>query len=332
VSGSAATAKQDEAKTITSVEISSRGKWSTVPALDIGTKAIIVRGKRLKTAIIHDEEWLATEVEDPELCIQKLRAQSAGGLRADIFMFAQKLPATQPKYSYPLEWDSVAAAPTSNFKAWWDSLPQETRKNVRRAQKRGVEIKVQQGLDDKLIQGIAAVNNESPMRQRIPNVHYGKSLEQVWKDQTPFSDRTDFICAYFGEELIGFLRLVYRGEIASILQILPKNAHFDKRPTNALIAKAVELCEAKGISYLTYGMFNYGNKKDSPLREFKIRNGFREILVPRYVVPLTHWGALCVKLNLHRGHLGLLPHSMIVLGGNLRARWYNWKHQSAGVA
>lgn len=308
------------------VEISVRGKWFNVPALGVGTKAIVVNGKRIKTAIIHDEEWLDSEVEDPELCIKKLKAQPRNGLRADLFTFAQKLPATVPKYKYPMEWDSIAAAPTSNFKAWWESLPQETRKNVRRAQKRGVVVKVQQGLDDNLIRGIAEVNNESPVRQRIPNVHYGKSLEQVRKDQTPFVDRTDFICAYIGDELIGFLRLVYRGKIASILQLLPKSAHFDKRPTNALIAKAVELCEAKGVSHLTYGMFNYGNKKDSPLREFKIRNGFEEILVPRYFVPLTPWGALCVKLKLHRGHLGLLPHSVIVLGGNVRARWYNLKH------
>jgi hypothetical protein len=306
------------------VEISVRGKWFTVPGLEVGTKTLIVKGKWIRKAVIHDEEWLESEVEDPEICIARLKEHSGGALRADIFTFSQKLPATEPKYKYPMEFDSVAAAPTTNFNAWWEGLPQETRKNVRRSRKRGVVVTVQ-GLDDKLIRGIAEVNNESPMRQRIPNVHYGKSLDQVKKDQSAFLDRSDFICAWVGDELIGFLKLVYRTEIASILQLLPKIAHFDKRPTNALIAKAVELCEAKGISYLTYGMFNYGNKKDSPLREFKIRNGFGEILIPRYLVPLTLRGAICRKLKLHRGHLGILPHRVIVLGGDLRARWYHFR-------
>ena len=53
-------------------------------------------------------------------------------------------------------------------------------------------------------------------------------------------------------------------------------SHQDSRPTNALLAKAVELCEAKGVSCLIYGQFNYGNKRDNPLREFKIRCGFTE--------------------------------------------------------
>src|SRR5437773_2109408 len=87
------------------------------------------------------------------------------------------------------------------------------------------------------------------------------TTESLWskvkKDQSSFLDRSDFICAHLADELIGFLKLVYRGETASILQLLPKASHNDKRPANALVAKAVERCEARAVSYLTYGMFNY---------------------------------------------------------------------------
>ena len=88
---------------------------------------------------------------------------------------------------------------------------------------------------------------------------------------------------------MGFLKLVYRGDVAAVLQLNSKTAHYDKRPANALLTKAVELCVARGISHLTYGLFNYGNKGDTPLREFKMRHGFREMLVPMYYVPLTVW-------------------------------------------
>jgi hypothetical protein len=138
--------------------------------------------------------------------------------------------------------------------------------------------------------------------------------------------RCDFICAYSGEEMIGFLHLVYRGNVAAILNLTSKPSHFDKRPANALVAKAVEVCEARGISHISYGLYNYGNKRDSPLREFKIRNGFKEVHVPRYFVPLTLWGRLCMKAKLHRGLIGNLPHSVISAGVRARALWYKKIH------
>jgi hypothetical protein len=295
-----------------------------VPALEVNGTTLIVRGKRIKLATVQDEAWLDTELEDPEACVRALKEQRRGGLRADIFTFTQKLPSTRPKYKYPMEQDSIAATRTADFKAWWEKLPQETRKNVRRSQKRGVVITVKD-LDDDLTSRIGEVNNDSPIRQGVRNVHYGKSFDQVKKDYSSFLDRSKFIWAYHGSELIGFLKLVYRGEIASILNLTTKHSHQDKRPANALVAKAVELCSAAGVTYLTYGLFNYGNKRDSPLREFKIRNGFDEVLVPRYYVPLTTWGRLSLKLNLHRGLLGILPHRVIMLVLSARAKWYNLK-------
>ena len=307
-----------------SIDISVKGKWTTVPALPVDDKIIFVKGKWIKSAVVHAEEWLGTEVSDPERCIKDLKKQKRGEVRADIFSFSQMLPNTQPKYDYPMEWQSVAAAHIASFNEWWEDLPQATRKNVRRSQKRDVVVSVR-SLDDKLISDIADLNNDSPVRQGVPYSHYGKSFEQVKKDQSSFLDRSDFICAYVGDYLVGFLKLVYRGKVASILQILPRASEQDRRPANALVAKAVELCEAKGVSYLTYGQFNYGNKKDSPLREFKIRNGFDEILVPRFHVPLTPWGAFCVKTKLNRGLVGVLPHNVISAGVRLRAAWYDYK-------
>ena len=220
-----------------------------------------------------------------------------------------------------MEWESLAAVRVTSFKEWWEKLPQEARKNVRRSRKRGVTVTVKEFGDD-LIQGIVEVNNDSPVVQGVPNPYYGKSFQEVKKDHSSFVDRSDFICAYLGSELLGLLKIVYRGEVASILSFLSRASHSDKRPSNALIAKAVELCEARGVSYLTYGKFNYGNKRDSPLREFKIRNGFSEMLAPRFYVPLTLWGALCLKLKLHRGLLGILPPSVIALGVRARTKWF----------
>jgi hypothetical protein len=311
-----------------SIEISVKGKWISVPALNVNGNVIIVRGNWLKTAAIEAEEWLEKEIVSPESCIQKLKEQGSSLPRADVFAFSQKIPESVPRYSYAVKWDSYAFVHVTSFNEWWMKLPQETRKNVRRSQKRGITVSVKE-MDDTLVQDLVGLNNDSPIRQGKRFTHYGKTFEQVKKDQMAFLDRSDYICAYFEDELIGLLKLVYRGDSASILTLLSKPSHAEKRPSNALLAKAVELCGDKGISYLVYGKLNYGNKRESSLRDFKIRHGFEEILLPRYYVPLTWWGAMCVRLRLHRGLLGVLPPIAITVGVSVRARCYKmWRVMS----
>lgn len=309
------------APAVSSVETSVKGEWIQVPALQINGANIVVRGKWLRTAIVLDEEWMENELENPELCIEALKGQKSSALRADLFTFCQKPSAIDPKYPYPVERDSVAVIRLTNFDDWWENLPQVTRKNVRRSQKRGVVVEVRQ-LDDNLIRDIIELSNDSPMRQGKPFDHYGKTFDQVKKDQSTHLGRCDFICAYSGRDLIGLLKIIYRKEVASILQFLPKASEQDKRPANALIAKAVEICAAKGLSHLTYGLFNYGNKRDSSLLEFKLRNGFEEVLVPRFRVPLTAKGAVCLRLKLHRRLVEMLPSRIVEAAVSVRKQWY----------
>ncbi len=303
------------------IEASVKGEWRTVSALNIGGTYITVGGNWLKIAQVHDEEWLQSVLRNPETCVEKLRGRNSNSLSADIFTFCQRLPEIVPHYPYRFESQSVAAIPITSFNEWWNRLPQVTRKNVRRAQKRGVEVSVR-SVDDILIGDIVELTKDSPVRQGKRFVHYGKDFAQTKKDQSTHLDRCDFICAYSGRDLIGLMKVVYSDGIASILQFLPKASEQDKRPANALIAKAVEVCAAKGIGYLIYGLYNYGNKRHTSLLEFKVRNGFEEFLVPRFYAPLTTWGAVCLKLNLHRGIIGLLPDRIIKALLRVRTEWH----------
>jgi hypothetical protein len=300
-------------------EISIKGQWVKVPAIAVKDGAIVVTGRWIKMASIHDEEWMEQEIKQPDLCVATLKDTPLLKRVADIFTFTQKPSSIGHKYSYPAELESIAAIQLSSFQEWWEALPQESRKNVRRSQKRGVVIKVS-AFDDALIEGIIGINNDSPIRQGRRYTHFGKSFEQVKRDHQAFVERSDFICAYHEGEMIGFLKIVYRGEVASILQLTPKASHSDKRPANAMLAKAIELSAARGIRCVTYGLFNYGNKGDTPIREFKKRNGFTEVLVPRYYVPLTPWGQLCVRFKLHRGLVGILPRTVLDFLVSTRAK------------
>src|SRR6266446_7947459 len=133
-------------------EISVKGKSIKVPAICIHHRTVIVNGKLIRIAEVQDEEWIAGDVvEDPEYFIAQIKRAN---LKADIFTFTEKIPATEPKYGYPMEWDNVAAIPITSFEDWWEKrLPQESRKNVRRATKRGVNVE-QVEFNDELVKSI----------------------------------------------------------------------------------------------------------------------------------------------------------------------------------
>ena len=282
---------------------------------DIGA-TILISGGLIRRAEIKDEEWLAdAALADPSAIIAAL---AKSPVRTDVLTFTQKLPATTPKHPFPFEWDNVAAINTARFAAWWNGLPQEARKNCRRAARRGVVVRGM-ALTDDLIRAVMEIYNETPVRQGRPFAHYGKDFATVKREISSLPDTSEFLGAFFGEELIGFIKLVRLGKIASILHIVSKNEHYDKRPANALVTAAAELCRDKGISFLTYGKLVYGNKADSSLGEFKRRMGFEKIPMPRYFVPLTLRGRVFTRLKLHRGLIGLLPPGLLKFLLSIRA-------------
>jgi hypothetical protein len=300
-------------------EIRICGKTLYVPSTEICGRRVIVTGKRIRMAEIKDEGVVeGMTVADPASFITTLKES---GLRADVFTFAQRPPETTPKYDYHREWDNWAAIPTTCFEDWWENLPQVSRKNVRRAGRRGVVVKVIP-FDDDLVKGVHRIYNSIQVRDGRLFWHYGQDLDSVKRSLGTYLDRSEFIGAYLGEELIGFLKMVYVDDTATIFHIISMDEHYDKRPQNALIAKAAEVCEQKAISHLIYGKFIYGNKRRSSLVEFKRRNGFQQVNFPRYYIPLTPRGELFVRLRLYRGVSGLLPEPILYLALSCRD-WYH---------
>lgn len=308
------------------VEIRVKGKPTQVPAVEIEGRTIIAKGGRIKIASVRDEELAEGElVKNPDAFVAALKAS---GLPADVLTFFQRVPDTTPKFAHTFELENYAVVPVTTFEAWWDKLPQEARKNARRATKRGVEVKVAP-FDDELARGIHKICNETPVRQGRPFWHYGKDFETIKMEHATYLERSEFIAAYFEGELIGFIKIVYVDRLAYILAILALNAHYDKRPMNALLAKSMEVCAAKKIGYFVYGNYVYGNKKDSSLVEFKRRNGFEQADYPRYYIPLTFKGRIYVALKLYRGISGLLPAPVLALALRVRDKFYKKTEKTA---
>jgi hypothetical protein len=262
------------------------GKYSGVDAIQVGEQRLIVQGRLLSIARLKDE-WYQ-DVGDPEVLLEGLRNCKP---TPDVFTFWQRLPDTNPLYSYYHENEALSAVPLTDFENWWNKqIKSDTRKKAKRAEKRGVEIRVVD-LDDDLVRGVMGVFNETPIRRGKRFWHYGKDFEAV-KEVLSFDLPTSkFVAAYYQGEVVGIVKLNYAGKrfVNPGLFVTKIEFRREKYLDNALMAKAIEMCTADGVSYFTYTQWRKGSHA-----EFLERNGFEKTLVPRYWIPLTRKGAIAM--------------------------------------
>lgn len=292
-------------------------------------KQVRIDGTLVRTARLDADKYHF--VGDPEAMVHALRHC---GKRIDVFTFMQKLPASAPQYSYPMEWDNFAAVPISTFDHWWNKqIGFKARNKAKQAEKKGVVVRPV-AFDDELVKGIWEIYNECPVRQGRRFPHYGKDLETVRREEATYLEYSQFIGAYFENKLIGFIKLVADESKtqAGLMNIVSMIQHRDKAPTNALVAEAVRVCAASGFQYLVYSNFAYGKKQRDSLSDFKERNAFEKMDVPRYYVPLTALGKLSFRLKLHHKLVDRVPEPLAARLREWRNQWNSRRFQAVGEA
>ena len=285
-------------------------------------KDIKVEGRLIRVARLDGEKY--TFPDDPGAFVRGVRQS---GTRVDILTFLQKLPANSERYPYSFDMDNLAVLSVSTFENWWNNqIRSYPRNRARQAEKRGVVLrKVQFG--EELVRGICGIYNETPVRQGKRFPHYGMTLERAREYAATFLDRSIYVGAFVGNDMIGFIKLTMDESRtqACLVHILSMVQHKEKAPTNALIAEAVRTCAELDVPYLVYEHFNYGNKADS-LTHFKEVNGFQRFNVPRYYVPLNAIGRIALQLGLHRRIVDRIPESVAERFRDLRKAWYDRRY------
>jgi hypothetical protein len=298
------------------------GKAIRLSCVEIDGQNYCVTGRLVKVVTL-EEEWYE-DINNPRRVIRSLADLNFG---CDIFTFWQRVPETEPKYNYFTEWESLAVLPVKTFDHWWNRQANtKTRNMIRKSQKAGVEVR-EAAFDDNFIRGMVDIFSEAPVRQGFRFWHYGKDFETVKREFSQFLFREDLIGAYYQGELIGFAMLANAGRFGLVGMFLGKMKHRDKATNNALIAKMVELCEKRRLSYLVYTTW-----RETSLVDFKRHSGFQEMRVPRYFVPLTSKGRLALKLGFHRGLRDNVPGVIKNPLKKLRRQWYNLRWRSANFA
>ncbi len=290
--------------------------------MHISGKEIRLEGNLIRIARVAE----GYEFVDPEAMVRNFRESD---IRVDLFTFIQSISQLSPKYRYPMEWENLAAMSISTFDDWFTrQIKGKTRNMIRKAEKSGVTVR-EVPFDDELIRGIAAINDESPIRQGMRYWHYKDDLETVRRKNGSFLSRSVFFGVFFEESLIGYAKLVTdeaQGQ-AGLMQILSMMRHRDKAPNNMLIAQAVRSCAERKIPYLWYANFFYGNKPQDSLGDFKENNGFQRVEIPRYYIPLTPIGRLALYWGLHHRMQDHLPEFVVARLRRFRQLWLNRKYQ-----
>lgn len=297
--------------------------------MKVSGKEIKVAGRFLKIARLDADKYQFPA--DADAFVAELRKSK---VRADIFTFMQPLPAAPPKYKFPFEMDNFAAIPLTTFDDWWNKqIGFKARNKAKQAEKKGVVIR-EVPFSEELVRGIWEIYNECPIRQGRKFPHYGKSYEKIYEEEATYLDSSVFVGAYFEEKLIGFIKIVSdeTGTQAGLMNIVSLIKQRDKAPTNGLVAHAVRACTARNIKFLVYSNFAYGKKLKDSLSDFKERNAFQKMDVPRYYVPLTPLGNMALSLGLHHRLVDRIPESVASKLREYREAWLNRKFQTATEA
>jgi len=278
-----------EATRVTQRRGITRARRSSEDPVRIHGQDLAVDRSRLVKTVSIKEEWYQ-DVDDPEAFVEALKVSR---LNADLFTFWQRPTDPRPKYAYYREPDAVAVIPIKGYRYWLEhQLNKRTRQAIRKAQRRGVDVRTVT-FDDQLVGEITAIYNETPIRQGKRFPHYGKGFEAVKKINESYQERSEFLGAYYKDELIGFMKLTYMENYVDTMQLLSKIAHRDKSPSNALLAKAV--CAGPLIA----GIVQVGAR-----RYYQCYAGRTFLFEPSLTLPLVACHGqvgVCRYLNHHAG-------------------------------
>jgi hypothetical protein len=289
-----------------------KGQPARIRCIDIGGQTFAL-GRGPLTILALEDEWYE-DLPDPHAVIAAIDERRAP--RPDLFTFWQRIPDVEPHFPFHCEFEDIAALPVSSYDHWWKhQIKSRVRNLIRNASKQGVVVK-RVPFDDAFVAGITAIFNETPVRQGRRFWHFGKDFETVKRQFSRFVFREHMIGAYYRDEMIGFMMLGNAGRFGLTGQIISSIAHRDKAPNNALMAKAVEVCEAEKLGHLVYLYWS-----DGSLAEFKRRCGFLRVRVPRYYVPLTWKGRLALQCRAHHGLKAMLPNAISQPLKRARSAW-----------
>jgi hypothetical protein len=267
---------------------------TSISAIDSDLQSVKIERKLLFTTARDRREYIRSVTLTSSL-ISKLIAQ-----RVDLFTFVERNWCSTIQFP-PKSWakaeQSAALLYVHSYDEWFKAIGRKSRNMIRKAEKSGVRVSIAEP-NKKFAEGIWKIYNSTPIKQNRRNWYFGTTLQQVEKELSSLGI-SSFIGAYFQDELIGFISLIYGDNVVLIDRLASLKEHWDKAVNNALIAKSIEICAANSTNWVVYGAWKDWREHES-LIKFALHNGFRRFKLTRYYVPLTRKGQIATKMLIRK--------------------------------
>src|SRR3989441_3318148 len=179
----------------------------------------------------------------------------ARSLGADVLVFCDR-PWLGESVQFPLtDRIEIALLSFNDFDQWFAGLKKDTRNEIRKGSKRGVETKVIQELSVSEAREIVSLFRESPFREgRYFEGYHHWTLDRVMESFKTNEEFISIVSVYEGR-IVGVARTKFKGPVGVVNNLL---SSLDARRkvigiSNSLLATQIEMLSDRGVSHLAYG-------------------------------------------------------------------------------
>ena len=222
----------------------------------------------------------------------------ARSLEADVLVFCDR-PWLGESVQFPLtDRIEIALLSFTNFDQWFAGLKKDTRNEIRKGSKRGVETKVIQELSVSEAREIVSLFRESPFREgRYFEGYHHWTLDRVMESFKTNEEFISIVSVYEGR-IVGIARTKFKGPVGVVNNLL---SSLDARRkvigiSNSLLATQIEMLSDRGVSHLAYGKMGVLGGLD----HFRVSNGFTSVPVNYNYVLLTRKAKVFAKFKIYQ--------------------------------
>jgi len=225
--------------------------------------------------------------------------KEARSLGADILVFCDRPwlgEHIQLSLSNQLE---IALLSFNGFDDWFTNLTKDTRYEIRKGERQGIEIRVLDTPSVSEAEQILSLYQEDAFREGRYFAEYNKwSISRVLR-KTRTNERYICTVASYDGRIVGFSKVKVKGQVATVSTMLSSISarRRVKGIGQSLLSKQIKILSERGVRYLTYGKLDAGL---TGLDHFKASHGFRGITVNYNYIPLTRKARLFAKCGYYQ--------------------------------
>lgn len=240
-----------------------------------------------------------TRVDDFLEHFEERLVEEAKSLGADLLVFCDRPWLGEHLQLALSDKIEIALLSFNSFDDWKASLNKDTRYELRKGNRQGIEARVLDRPSVSEAEQILSLYREVPFREGRYFAEYDKWNLSRFLRKTQTNEQYICTVASYEDRIIGFSKVKLKGQVAVVGTMLSSISarRMVKGAAQSLLSKQIEILSDMGVKYLTYGKLSAGL---TGLDHFKISHGFKRIIVNYNYLPLTRKGKFFAKCGFYQ--------------------------------